>query len=238
MFETGQRHRLRERSRPEESNLKPLTNRQKQVLEVIRARIFSTGLAPTRNELAKALGLKAGASVEGHLNALVRRHLIEIIPEKQRAIRLVNAGAVPVVDTVYTCAQDEPLLSEERIVDQMPELMACAYDPYPSYFYILGTNGAGTDGLDRGDIVAVHVTDTVPENAIVLAKLDGKILCRFYRRIDRRHVELSEGTDDGREPELIDVTERNFAVEGIVVGSIIGLPPSQISERAKAAEKP
>ena len=237
MFEAGQRRRLRGSVHPEEANLKPLTNRQKQVLDAIRARIFSTGMAPTRSELAADLGLSAGASVEGHLNALVRRNLIEITPEKQRAIRLVNAGAVPVVDTVYTCPQNEPLLSEERIVDQMPEVMACAYDPYPTYFYILGNNGMTTNGLDRGNIVAVHATDKAEDGAIVLAKLDSEIMCRFYRRIDRRHIELSREIEKGTERELIDVTERDFAIEGIVLGSIMGMSASQISERAKAAQE-
>ena len=218
---------------PLDEDMRALTNRQKEVLSVIKAQILTTGVPPTRRELATKLGLKAGPSVEGHLRALERRGLIELVPDTQRGIKLAQTGGLPLMETVYARAEDEPLFDDKRVFDRMPELIAGAYARRPTFFFKLGTQGMGIRGLGEGEIVAVYVTDQAHDDNIVIVRLDGQILCRIFRRLDRRHVRLSVTTSRGMVHETIDETERAFQIEGIVLGAVIGLTDWQILRDTK-----
>ena len=58
----------------------------------------------------------AGASGEGHLNALARNGYIEILHDTERGLREINPGEVPIVDTIEECPHGQPLLDEKHIV--------------------------------------------------------------------------------------------------------------------------
>ena len=49
-----------------------LTDRQQQILDLIRQAIVNTGFPPTRAELATVLGFKSANAAEDHLRALAR----------------------------------------------------------------------------------------------------------------------------------------------------------------------
>src|SRR5690606_21092919 len=72
-----------------------LTERQQQILELIRSEIHRTGFPPTRAEIARALGFKSANAAEDHLKALARKGAIELTAGASRGIRLT--GASPVV---------------------------------------------------------------------------------------------------------------------------------------------
>jgi len=53
--------------------LPPLTVRQQKVLDWIRRHLESTGIPPTRAEIAAGLGFRTASSAEDHLRALARK---------------------------------------------------------------------------------------------------------------------------------------------------------------------
>ncbi|HZI84172.1 MAG TPA: hypothetical protein VFF44_09685, partial [Casimicrobiaceae bacterium] len=57
-----------------------LTARQQQILDWIRGYLESTGMPPTRAEIASGLGFSTPSSAEDHLQALARKGAIEMIP--------------------------------------------------------------------------------------------------------------------------------------------------------------
>ena len=58
-----------------------LTDRQKQVLRLIRNAIHTRGVPPSRNELARDLGVKGGgSSVEVHLYGLQEKRVHHFDP--------------------------------------------------------------------------------------------------------------------------------------------------------------
>ena len=57
-----------------------LTQRQQQVLDIIRQHIDQTGYPPTRADIARELGFKSANAAEEHLKALARKQAIEIVP--------------------------------------------------------------------------------------------------------------------------------------------------------------
>ena len=77
-----------------------LTDRQRQILEVIRESLRTRGVAPSHTEIAEALGLAGASSVEGHLRRLAAKGWIEVIPSIERGIRLLREG-LPIVDSTH-----------------------------------------------------------------------------------------------------------------------------------------
>ncbi|MGB3287919.1 MAG: repressor LexA, partial [Burkholderiaceae bacterium] len=67
-----------------------LTERQQQILELIRSEIARSGFPPTRAEIARALGFKSANAAEDHLKALARKGAIELTAGASRGIRLVG----------------------------------------------------------------------------------------------------------------------------------------------------
>ena len=56
------------------TELKPLTNRQQQIYDLIQDKISETGMPPTRAEIAKFFGFKSANAAEEHLKALAKKN--------------------------------------------------------------------------------------------------------------------------------------------------------------------
>jgi repressor LexA len=65
-----------------------LTDRQQEVLNLVKAAIEHTGSPPTRAEIAAELGFKSANAAEEHLQALARKGVIELVSGTSRGIRL------------------------------------------------------------------------------------------------------------------------------------------------------
>src|SRR4051812_17181226 len=95
----------------------PLTARQQEILDWIRRHLESTGMPPTRAEIAAGLGFSTASSAEDHLRALARKGALEILPGASRGLRLKEMPAVagaglPLVGRV---AAGHPILAAEHI---------------------------------------------------------------------------------------------------------------------------
>jgi repressor LexA len=190
-----------------------LTARQEQVLDVIRHHIDTTGLPPTRADIARELGFRSANAAEEHLKALARKGAIEIIPGASRGIRLPEDNGLPVVGQV---AAGEPILAAENIEEH------CAVDPsffHPRADYLLRVRGDSMTkiGIHDGDLLAVHATPVAENGAIVVARVDDEVTVKRLRQKDRQHVELLP-ENDAYEPIRVDLAETDFAIEGLSVG--------------------
>jgi len=58
--------------------MRPLTPRQQEVLDLIKAKMLDTGMPPTRAEIARQLGFKSPNAAEEHVKALAKKGFIEI----------------------------------------------------------------------------------------------------------------------------------------------------------------
>jgi len=67
-----------------------LTERQQQILDLIRKAIAQTGFPPTRAELAHTLGYKSANAAEDHLRALAKKGVIELTAGASRGIKLTS----------------------------------------------------------------------------------------------------------------------------------------------------
>ena len=95
-----------------------LTSRQRQILDWIRAYLETTGMPPTRAEIATGLGFSTPSSAEDHLQALARKGAIEMLPGASRGLRLKDIPGIPVQGTlplVGRVAAGNPILAAENI---------------------------------------------------------------------------------------------------------------------------
>lgn len=65
-----------------------LTARQREIMEFIRKAIDSTGIPPSRVEIAEAFGFRSPNAAEDHLKALHRKGAIHLVPGIARGIKL------------------------------------------------------------------------------------------------------------------------------------------------------
>lgn len=70
---------------------RPLTPRQQQVLDAVKAHIDAKGMPPTRAELAVTLGFSSSNAAEDHLQALAAKGAITLTRGISRGIR-INAA--------------------------------------------------------------------------------------------------------------------------------------------------
>jgi repressor LexA len=190
-----------------------LTDRQAEILELIRSYIRQEGCPPTRAEIADSLGFRSANAAEEHLRALERKGYVELVPGSSRGIRLLEKDyGLPVVGRV---AAGEPILAEEHIEDY------CQVDPdtfHPSAHYLLRVRGDSMRdvGILNGDLLAVHRTAHAESGQIVVARLEHEVTVKRFRQRGSVVRLMPENPD--YEPIRIDLREQELVIEGLAVG--------------------
>ena len=191
-----------------------LTNRQQQVLDLIRRHIDETGYPPTRADIARELGFRSANAAEEHLKALARKGAIEIIPGASRGIRLPETQGIPVIGRV---AAGNPVLAEEHIEDYC-DLPPSFFKPAADYFLTVTGDSMIDIGIFDGDLLAVHSTPVAANGDVVVARIEDEVTVKRLRRGKDKHlVELLPENAD-YEPIKVDLREQAFAIEGLSVG--------------------
>ena len=201
--------------------MKPLTSRQQEVFDLIKAKIDETGMPPTRAEIARELGFRSANAAEEHLKALARKGVLEIVPGASRGIRLlVNNDAandetgLPLIGRV---AAGEPILAQEHVETH--------YNVDPSLFkpsadFLLRVNGMSMRdiGIIDGDLLAVHRTQDVRNGQVVVARVEDDVT---VKRLERNGTEvLLYAENEEFSPIAVDLTQQSLTIEGIAVGVI------------------
>jgi repressor LexA len=194
--------------------MEKLTNRQQQVLDLIRRHIDQTGFPPTRADIARELGFRSANAAEEHLKALARKGAIEIIPGASRGIRLPDSRGIPVVGRV---AAGNPVLAEEHIEDYC-DLPPNFFKPAADYFLTVTGDSMIDIGIFDGDLLAVHSTPVAANGDIVVARIEDEVTVKRLRQGKDKHlVELLPENPD-YEPIRVDLRDQAFAIEGLSVG--------------------
>lgn len=206
-----------------------LTDRQQQILDLIRQAVASTGFPPTRAEIAQALGFRSPNAAEDHLKALARKGAIELTAGASRGIRLKEARPEPtqsmlpipslsqlILPLVGRVAAGSPILAAEHVerdVGVDPSLFAQRPD------YLLKVRGMSMRdvGILDGDLLAVKKASEAREGQIVVARIDEDVTVKRLHRHGGRIELLPENPDF--EPIVVQPGQE-FALEGIAVGLI------------------
>ena len=199
-------------------SMKALTDRQQKILDFIEQSIVQEGFPPTIAEIADAFSVRSTNSIRGHLQALARKGVIELVPAASRGIRLLksinNQQGLPLIGRV---AAGKPILAEEHIERYCqlgPELFQNRAD------YLLRVHGMSMRdvGILDGDLLAVHRTPEARNGQIVVARIDDEATVKRLRlQDDKAYLEPANPDFDCIE---IDLKRQALAIEGVVVGVI------------------
>jgi repressor LexA len=205
------------------AEMRELTPRQKQILEMIQEFISETGMPPTRAEIAADLGFKSANAAEEHLRALQKKGVLELLPGASRGIQLKDSlrdqMGLPLVGRV---AAGSPILAQEHI-EAHYKLDPQLFSPKPHYLLRVYGMSMKDVGILDGDLVAVHRTPEVRNRQIIVARLDDEVTVKRYRQNGSLVSLLPE--NDEFEPIEVDLREQALVIEGVVVGVIRdGLP--------------
>ena len=200
-----------------------LTERQSEILRLIRELTEVSGYPPTRAEIAERMGFRSVNAAEQHLRALERKGAIEISSGASRGIRVrdgrggARAGRLLELPVVGRVAAGSPMLAEEHVQGR--------YQVDPNLFtpradYLLRVRGMSMRdaGILEGDLLAVHKTQEVRSGQIVVARLAEEVTVKRWRR--RGHLVQLVAENPDFEPIEVDLRNEPLAIEGIAVGVI------------------
>ena len=217
-----------------------LTDRQQQILDLVRNAIERTGAPPTRAEIAGELGFRSANAAEEHLQALARKGVIELVGGTSRGIRLKSSALQAVNEArerqfslplpglsqltlplVGRVAAGSPILAQEH-VSQTYQVEASLFSRRPAYLLKVRGMSMRDVGILDGDLLAVQKATDAKNGQIVVARLGDDVTVKRFRRT-RTHIELIPENPDFETltiPTQGDAGEVQFALEGLAVGLI------------------
>jgi repressor LexA len=200
-----------------------LTDRQSEILRLIRELTEISGYPPTRAEIAERMGFRSVNAAEQHLRALEKKGAIEISSGASRGIRVLDGrsssrmGRLLELPVVGRVAAGSPILAEEHLQGR--------YQVDPNLFtpradYLLRVRGMSMRdvGILEGDLLAVHRTQEARTGQIVVARLADEVTVKRYRR--RGHAVQLEAENPEFAPIEVDLRRDALTIEGIAVGVI------------------
>ena len=213
-----------------------LTDRQQQILDLVRSAIERTGAPPTRAEIANELGFRSANAAEEHLQALARKGVIELVGGTSRGIRLksdtlraLNLSrnkqfslplpgmaqlSLPLVGRV---AAGSPILAQEH-VDQTFYVEASMFPRRPDYLLKVRGMSMRDAGIMDGDLLAVQKAKDAKNGQIVVARLGDEVTVKRFKRT-RNGIELIPENPDFKTI-MVAPDTADFELEGLAVGLI------------------
>ncbi|MCI6537264.1 transcriptional repressor LexA [uncultured Eubacterium sp.] len=164
-----------------------ISDKQREILEYIKAEILNRGYPPSVREICEAVQLKSTSSVHAHLETLEKNGYIHRDPTKPRAIEIIDENFnltrremvnVPIVGKV---AAGEPILAVENIENYFP--IPAEFMPNEQTF-ILQVQGESmiNAGILDGDYILVEQQATANDGDMVVALVDDSATVKtFYR---------------------------------------------------------
>ena len=194
--------------------MEDLTQRQKEILHLIREYSATSGFPPTRADICRAMGFKSPNAAEEHLRALERKGAIEILAGASRGIRITQETGVPLVGRV---AAGSPILATGNI-EAHYNIDPRMFKPHADYLLTVKGESMRDAGILNGDLLAVHRTTDFKAGQIVVARIADEVTVKRIQR-KKNLIELLPENPDFK-PIVVDPRSEPFAIEGIAVGVI------------------
>ena len=195
----------------------PLTARQAEILEAIRAHMGEHGRPPSHPELARILGLASTNGIFKHLNALEKKGAIERSPGLARGIRIREEGGLPLVGRV---AAGSPILALENMLGRYP-VDPNLFNPRADYLLQVSGLSMRDEGILDGDWLVVHRTSEARNGQIVVARIGDEVTVKRFR-VRGRKAELIPANPAFQTLHL-DLNRDRLEIEGVAVGVIRNL---------------
>lgn len=200
-----------------------LTDRQSEILKLVRELTESTGYPPTRAEIARAMGFRSVNAAEQHLRALEKKGVLDIESGASRGLRVKDTRAVQKLgrlmelQVIGRVAAGSPILAEEHVQGRY-QVDPAMFTPRADYLLRVRGLSMRDAGILEGDLLAVHRTDDARTGQVVVARIGDEVTVKRFRRRGHSVQLLPENPDF--KPIEVDARSAEFAIEGIAVGVI------------------
>jgi repressor LexA len=175
-----------------------LTERQRTILEVIRASVSTRGYPPSIREIGDAVGLTSTSSVAHQLRTLERKGYLRRDANRPRAVDVRGADDVvtpPVTDVAGSDALPEPtyvpvlgriaaggpILAEEAVEEVFPLPRELVGEGTLFLLKVVGESMVEAAICD-GDWVVVRQQNVADNGDIVAAMIDGEATVKTFKR--------------------------------------------------------
>ncbi|BBY91227.1 LexA repressor [Mycobacterium gallinarum] len=175
-----------------------LTERQRTILDVIRASVTSRGYPPSIREIGDAVGLTSTSSVAHQLRTLERKGYLRRDPNRPRAVDVRGADNAPPVVATDVAGSDAlpeptfvpvlgriaaggPILAEEAVEDVFPLPKELVGEGSLFLLKVVGDSMVDAAICD-GDWVVVRQQNVADNGDIVAAMIDGEATVKTFKR--------------------------------------------------------
>ncbi len=176
-----------------------LTERQRTILNVIRASVTSRGYPPSIREIGDAVGLTSTSSVAHQLRTLERKGYLRRDPNRPRAVDVRGGDDAPAVAPATEMAGSDalpeptfvpvlgriaaggPILAEEAVEDVFPLPRELVGEGTLFLLKVVGDSMIEAAICD-GDWVVVRQQHVAENGDIVAAMLDGEATVKTFKR--------------------------------------------------------
>jgi len=196
--------------------VRPLTKRQREILNFLNEFIEHQGYAPSLEEIGRRFGLSSLATVHKHLTNLQEKGFIRRSWNRSRSVELIptrtggRALELPLLGHVAAGVPIEAVVSSETVA--VPEDLVGKRDTYA-----LRVRGDSMidEQIRDGDLVIIEDRKTAENGEMVIALLPGNevTLKKFYR--DNGRIRL-QPANENIQPIIVD--SDRVQVQGVVIG--------------------
>ncbi|WP_328354523.1 transcriptional repressor LexA [Mycobacterium sp. NBC_00419] len=175
-----------------------LTERQRTILEVIRASVTTRGYPPSIREIGDAVGLTSTSSVAHQLRTLERKGFIRRDANRPRAVDVRSAEDMPTPSVTEVAGSDAlpeptfvpvlgriaaggPILAEEAVEDVFPLPRVLVGEGSLFLLKVVGESMVDAAICD-GDWVVVRQQNVAENGDIVAAMIDGEATVKTFKR--------------------------------------------------------
>ena len=195
--------------------MKGLTNRQQELLDLIKSNLEENGLPPTRADIARTLGFKSPNAAEQHLRAIEKKGFISILAGASRGIILNTEEdlGIPVIGLV---AAGGPILAQENIEKRIPQAQNILSNKIDYYLRVKGDSMVDV-GIYENDLIGVNKENPVKVGSIVIARIGEEVTVKTLESISSKQVVLKAENSEYSNIE-INPEKDEIVFEGTCVG--------------------
>ena len=175
-----------------------LTERQRTILDVIRASVTTRGYPPSIREIGDAVGLTSTSSVAHQLRTLERKGYLRRDPNRPRAVDVRSADELPSTAVTEVAGSDAlpeptfvpvlgriaaggPILAEQAVEDVFPLPRVLVGEGSLFMLKVVGESMVDAAICD-GDWVVVRQQNVADNGDIVAAMIEGEATVKTFKR--------------------------------------------------------
>ena len=195
--------------------MKGLTDRQQEILDLIKSNLEENGLPPTRADIARTLGFKSPNAAEQHLRAIEKKGFISILAGASRGIilNMEEDLGIPVIGLV---AAGGPILAQENIEKRIPQAQNILSNKIDYYLRVKGDSMVDV-GIYENDLIGVNKNNPVKVGSIVIARIGEEVTVKTLESISSKQVVLKAENSEYSNIE-INPEKDEIVFEGTCVG--------------------